>query len=168
VSSVSQITFRPATKSDEADLLHMMRKLAEEEPGAYYFDEPVVRKALHDFLANPAFGKAWIFSERATPAGYIVLALGYSFEFHGRDAFVDELYVEPQYRRRGIARQAMQFLEQQAREMGVKALHLEVDHGNIPALELYRGAGYGDHHRYLMTKKLVTQKAKDDRRRMRQ
>ena len=168
MSSVSQITFRPATKSDEADLLRMMRKLAEEEPGAYYFDEPVVRKALHDFLANPALGKAWIFSERVTPAGYIVLALGYSFEFHGRDAFVDELYVQPQYRRRGIARQAMQFLEQQAREMGVKALHLEVDHGNIPALELYRGVGYGDHHRYLMTKRLVTQKAKDDRRRVRQ
>jgi ribosomal protein S18 acetylase RimI-like enzyme len=167
VSSVSQVTFRLATKDDEAHLLRMMRKLAEQEPGAY-FDEPVVRKALHDFLANPEFGKAWIFSERAPPAGYIVLTLGYSFEYHGRDAFVDELYVEPQYRRRGIARQAMQFLEQQAREMGVKALHLEVDHGNIPALELYRGAGYADHHRYLMTKRLVTQKAKEGRRRMRQ
>ncbi len=168
MSSVSQVTFRPATKNDEAGLLCMMRKLAEQEPGVYYFDEPVVRKALHDFLANPEFGKAWIFSERVIPAGYIVLTLGYSFEYHGRDAFVDELYVEPQYRRRGIARQAMQFLEQQAREMGVKALHLEVDLGNIPALGLYRGAGYADHHRYLMTKRMVTQKAKEGRRRMRQ
>jgi hypothetical protein len=61
VSSVSQITFRPATKSDEADLLHMMRKLAEEEPGAYYFDEPVVRKALHDFLAIPRSARLGFF-----------------------------------------------------------------------------------------------------------
>ena len=45
MSSVSQVTFRPATKNDETDLLRMMRKLAEQEPGAYYFDEPVVRKA---------------------------------------------------------------------------------------------------------------------------
>lgn len=160
MSSVSQITFRPATKDDEANLLRMMRKLAEQEPGAYYFDEPVVRRLLHEFLANLNLGRVWIFSEGAALAGYIVLILGYSFEYHGRDAFVDELYVEPQYRRRGIARQALQFVEEQARGVGVQAIHLEVDHGNDPALELYRGAGYEDHERYLMTKRLVKQKAK--------
>jgi ribosomal protein S18 acetylase RimI-like enzyme len=158
VSSVSQVTFRPVTKNDEADLLRMMRNLAEQEPGAYYFDEPVVRRVLQEFLANPDLGRAWIFYEGVTPVGYIVLTLGYSFEYHGRDAFVDELYIEPPYRGRGVARQAMQFLEEQAREIGVKALHLEVDHGNIPALELYRGAGYGDHRRYLMSKWLVAHK----------
>jgi ribosomal protein S18 acetylase RimI-like enzyme len=160
VSSVSQVTFRPATKGDEANLLRMMRKLAEQEPGAYYFDEPVVRRVLREFLADLNLGRAWIFSEGAAPAGYIVLTQGYSFEYHGRDAFVDELYVEPQYRRRGIARQALRFVEEQAREMGVHAIHLEVDQGNDPALELYRGSGYGDHDRYLMTKRLVKQKAK--------
>jgi ribosomal protein S18 acetylase RimI-like enzyme len=160
VSSVPQVTFRPATKEDEANLLRMMRKLAEQEPGAYYFDEPVVRRLLHEFLANPNLGRVWIFSESAAPAGYIVLTLGYSFEYHGRDAFVDELYVESQYRRRGIARQALQFVEEQAREMEVQAIHLEVDHGNDPALELYRGSGYEDHDRYVMTKRLFKQKAK--------
>ena len=160
MSSVSQVTFRPATKEDEADLLRMMRKLAEQEPGAYFFDELVVRRVLREFLANLNLGKVWIFSEGAAPAGYIVLTLGYSFEYHGRDAFVDELYVEPQYRRRGIARQTLRFVEEQAREMGVQAVHLEVDHGNDPAKELYRGSGYEDHGRYLMTKRLFTQKAK--------
>jgi ribosomal protein S18 acetylase RimI-like enzyme len=155
---VSQVTFRPATKNDEAHLLRMMRNLAEQEPGAYYFDEPVVRRVLHEFLANPDLGGAWIFLEGATPAGYIVLTLGYSFEYQGRDAFVDELYVEPQYRRRGIARRAMQLVEERAREMGVQAIHLEVDHGNDPALELYRGTGYADHDRYLITKWLVARK----------
>jgi ribosomal protein S18 acetylase RimI-like enzyme len=138
----------------------MMRKLAEQQPGAYYFDEPIACRLLHEFLANPNLGRVWIFSEGAAPAGYIVLTLGYSFEYHGRDAFVDELYVEPQYRRRGIARQALQFVEEQARGMGIQAIHLEVDHGNDPALELYRGSGYEDHDRYLMTKRLVKQKAK--------
>jgi ribosomal protein S18 acetylase RimI-like enzyme len=160
VSSVSQVTFRPATKDDEASLLRMMRELAEQEPGAYYFDEPVVRRVLGEFLAALNLGRVWIFSEGAAPAGYIVLTLGYSFEYHGRDAFVDELYVEPQYRRRGIARQALRFVEEQARKMGVQAIHLEVDHGNDPARELYRGSGYEDHGRYLVTKRLIKQKAR--------
>jgi ribosomal protein S18 acetylase RimI-like enzyme len=158
VSNVSQVAFRPATKGDEADLLRMMRSLAEQQPGAYYFDEPVVRTVLRQFLADPSLGRAWIFSDGTTIAGYIVLTLGYSFEYHGQDAFVDELYVEPKYRKRGIGREAMKFVEEQARTMGVTALHLEVDDGNDAALELYRRSGYVDHERHLMTKWLVTYK----------
>jgi ribosomal protein S18 acetylase RimI-like enzyme len=158
VSNVSQVTFRPATRDDEAGLLRMMRSLAEQEPGAYYFDEPAVRSVLRQFLADPSLGRAWIFSDGTTIAGYIVVTLGYSFEYHGRDAFVDEVYVEQRYRRRGIGREAMKFAEEQARMMGVTALHLEVDHGNDAALELYRHSGYLDHDRHLMTKWLVAHK----------
>jgi ribosomal protein S18 acetylase RimI-like enzyme len=152
---VAPVIFRPANPADEEDLLRMMRTLAEQEPGAYFFDEPAVRHALRSFLADSTFGKAWMFSEGATPAGYIVLTLSFSFEYHGQDAFIDELYVEPQYRRQGIGLRAVQFVEERARELGVQALHLEVDPGNDPALELYRRAGYEDHKRYLMTKLLV-------------
>jgi len=155
VSSVSSIVIRPAASGDEKDLLRMMRNLAEQEPGAYYFDEPLVRKVLVAFLANAAFGEAWIFADGSTPAGYIVLTHGFSFEYHGREAFIDELYIEPSYRRQGLGTRAVQFLEERARELGVQAIHLEVDEGNDPAFELYRRAGYEDHRRYLMTKWLV-------------
>ena len=36
--------------------------------------------------------------------------------------------------------------------MGVHAIHLEVNRGNNPALELYRRTGYKDHDRLLMAK----------------
>jgi ribosomal protein S18 acetylase RimI-like enzyme len=70
----------------------------------------------------------------------------------GHHAFIDELYIVPAHRRRGYGRQAMAFVEQEAREMGVNAIPLEVDPGNDSALELYRGTGYVDHNRFLMTK----------------
>jgi ribosomal protein S18 acetylase RimI-like enzyme len=149
---VSGVIFRPAVEGDEQALLRMMRNLAEQEPGPYYFDEPVVRDALRKFLASPELGQAWVFFDAETPIGYIVLTFGYSFEFHGRDSFIDELYIEPQYRRQGIGRRAMQFVEERARELGVNAIHLEVDQGNDPAAALYRLAGYDDHSRFLMTK----------------
>jgi ribosomal protein S18 acetylase RimI-like enzyme len=149
---VTDVQFRPAAAEDESALLRMMRNLAEQEPGAYFFDEPVVREVLRRFLASPDLGQAWVFLDRETPVGYIVLTFGYSFEFHGRDSFIDELYIEPQYRRQGIGRRAMQFVEERARKLGVNAIHLEVDQGNDPAAELYRRAGYDDHARFLMTK----------------
>jgi len=149
---VADVQFRPVVPEDESALLRMMRNLAEQEPGAYFFDEPVVREVLRKFLASPDLGQAWVFLDRETPVGYIVLTFGYSFEFHGRDSFIDELYIEPQYRRKGIGRRAMQFVEERARELGVNAIHLEVDQGNDAAAELYRRAGYDDHARFLMTK----------------
>jgi ribosomal protein S18 acetylase RimI-like enzyme len=149
---VPGVIFRPAVQADEQSLLRMMRNLAEQEPGAYVFDEPVVCEVLRKFLASPDLGRAWVFHEGETPVGYIVLTFGYSFEYHGRDSFIDELYIEPQFRRQGIGRRAMQFVEERARELGVNAIHLEVDQGNDPAAELYRRAGYDDQARFLMTK----------------
>jgi len=149
---VADVQFRPVVPEDESALLRMMRNLAEQEPGAYFFDEPVVREVLRKFLESPDLGQAWVFFDRETPVGYIVLTFGYSFEYHGRDSFIDELYIEPQYRRKGIGRRAMQFVEERARELGVNAIHLEVDQGNDPAAELYRRAGYDDHARFLRTK----------------
>ena len=146
------VIFRPAAAEDEPALLRMMRSLAEQEPGAYFFDEPVVREVLRKFLACPELGQAWVFLDEETPVGYVVLTFGYSFEYHGRDSFIDELYIERQYRRQGIGKRAMQFVEERARELGVNAIHLEVDQGNEPAAELYRRAGYDYHARFLMTK----------------
>ncbi len=146
------VVFRPAAREDEQALLRMMRNLAEQEPGAYFFDEPAVCEVLRKFLASLDLGRAWIFCDGETPVGYIVLTFGYSFEYHGRDSFIDELYIEPQYRRQGIGKRAMQFVEERARELGVNAIHLEVDQGNHSAEELYRRAGFDDHSRFLMTK----------------
>jgi ribosomal protein S18 acetylase RimI-like enzyme len=63
-----------------------------------------------------------------------------------------QLYIETDFRRRGFGTQAVAFLEKKAREMGVNAVHLEVDRGNDSAFQLYRRAGYHDHDRFLMTK----------------
>lgn len=149
---MSRVIFRPAASGDQPELLSMMRKLTEQEPGGYFFDEPVVSEELRKFLADSTLGQAWVFHDDETLVGYIVLTFGYSFEYHGRDAIIDELYIEPHYRRQGIGRRAMQFVAERARESAVNAIHLEVDQGNDPAAELYRRAGYQEQGRFLMTK----------------
>ncbi|HKV61161.1 MAG TPA: GNAT family N-acetyltransferase [Candidatus Acidoferrum sp.] len=149
---MSELGIREATLRDEADLLRMMRLLAEQEPGKIQFDESTARATFRRFLTLPAFGRVWLLSEGNLPVGYIVLTIGFSFEFHGHDAFIDELYIDANFRRRGYGKRAVQFLEEKAREMGVNAVHLEVDQGNDGAFELYQRAGYEAHDRFLMTK----------------
>lgn len=149
---MSSLEFREAIPGDEAVLLSMMRALAEQDPEVIPFHESAARAAFHQFLSLPAFGRIWLLYTGADPIGYIILTVGFSFEFRGHDAFIDELYIVPTYRRRGFGRQSMAFVEREAHEMGVNAVHLEVDPGNDSALELYRRAGYRDHNRFLMTK----------------
>jgi len=153
--NVSLLRFREATLQDEAALLPIMRGLAEQEPGKITFNEPAARAALRQFASLSAFGRVWLMYEGRALVGYIILTIGFSFEFCGHDAFIDELFIDAPHRRRGFGRQAVAFVERKARELGVHAIHLEVDRGNDPAMDLYRKSGYKDHDRYLMTKWLM-------------
>jgi ribosomal protein S18 acetylase RimI-like enzyme len=150
-SGDAAVEIREAQAADVPALLRMMRKLAEQPP-VIPFEEDKVRAALDKFLGDAELGQAWLVWAGEKPAGYVILTLGYSFEFRGRDGFVDELYIEPEFRRMGLGRRAMEFLEERARALGVSAVHLEVDRGNEAAAELYRRSGYADQGRFLMTK----------------
>jgi GNAT superfamily N-acetyltransferase len=84
--------------------------------------------------------------------GYIILTLGYSLEYLGRDAFIDEFYLRESHRGRGWGSCALSFVEGEARRLDVRSIHLEVVRQNTPAKEVYRKSGYLDHDHYLMSK----------------
>ena len=147
-----EFAIRKATLQDEAEFLRMMRLFDEQEPAPSNLMKPHCAAPSGNFLTLPAFGQVWMLCEGRKTVGYVALTVGFSFEFRGHDAFIDELYIDVAYRRRGYGRRALAFAEERAREMGVNAVHLEVDRGNDPALELYRRTGYQDHDRFLRTK----------------
>jgi diamine N-acetyltransferase len=152
VSDPQPIRFEPA-RPEHADIfITMMRALEQADPGKTPFDEQRRRTIFDQFVRDSPYGRAWLIVEGERPAGYVVLTVSFSFEYRGCDAYIDELYIAEEHRGRGIGRQAMEFVETVARELGVNAMHLEVSRDNEAALELYRRIGYVDHGRYLMTK----------------
>ena len=118
------------------------------------FDLAAARGALDALLREPRFGRAWVIENDDQAVGYLAVCFGYSIEFRGRDAFVDELYVRPAQRGRGLGREALSVAEVACREAGIVALHLEVKRDNQAARKLYRSAGFAERESYLMTKKL--------------
>lgn len=87
--------------------------------------------------------------------GYLVISFGFSFEYGGRDAFVDELYIVEGHRRKGIGKTVLQLAEKWALEMGIKALHLEVENHNEQAHRLYLNRGFKNNDRTLMSKRIA-------------
>ena len=80
------------------------------------------------------------------------MTLGFSLEYRDRDAFIDELYIAEHSRGMGLGREGLAVAEAYCRDRNVKAVHLEVEAHRVPALELYRRAGFEPHQRHLMTK----------------
>ena len=142
--------FRAASESDVDTILGFMRRLYAQD--GLPFEEADARRTLAGILEDRSLGRVWILGEGAETVGYMILTLGYSLEYRGRDAFVDELFVREDRRRRGLGRKAVQVMERACRELGVRALHLEVERPNAAARGLYRKLGFVDHERILMTK----------------
>lgn len=139
-----------AGADDAPELLALMRSFYAEE--GYPFNEARTERALRAMLANPFFGAVWVFRLDGRAVGYLVVTHGYSLEFGGRDAFVDELYMIPEMRGRGCGAQALRIAEEHCRREGIGALHLEVERENPRARALYERNGYKAHDRHLMTR----------------
>ena len=153
---MSQLTTRIATEADADDLLRLMREYYAFD--GHHFEEAAARQALLGLLREPAYGLAWVVfdnNKRATgPVGYAVLCFGYSLEYHGRDAFLDELYLVESYRGQGWGKKLLEVIEDAARKHDVRSVHLEVVRTNTRANEFYLRHGYVDHEHHLMSKKV--------------
>ena len=81
-------------------------------------------------------GCAYLIGPPRAPIGYIIITFGWSVEFGGLDAIIDELYIRPGVRGRGIASEALIALPRALSGAGLRSVHLEVDHSNAAALKL--------------------------------
>jgi ribosomal protein S18 acetylase RimI-like enzyme len=143
-----------ATCDDIDSLLPLLRQMQRDDPWTERFDESTTRKNLRELLNEPAYGLVYIVrDDEQTPVGYLVICFDFSLEYRGKGAWIDELFVSPTHRGKGIGTQLLDLAETASRQHGAQTLHLEVNHGNR-AIELYRRRGFIDHHRYLMTKAL--------------
>jgi len=91
--------FTPAIVADLELVLELMREFYASEH--LRFDTAAARRALQQLLKDRACGVVHLIHWDAEVIGYVVLTFGFSLEFHGRAALLDELYVREQFRGRG-------------------------------------------------------------------
>lgn len=146
----SWLPYRLATLADLDHVLFLQRDFYTEE--GYPFAGEHMQAALAMLLADSSLGQVWVAEDDHRVVAYAVLTLGYSLEHHGRDAFVDELYVVSSYRGQGLGRAALALMDGYCREHGIHVLLLEVEHVNEDAHALYRRAGFAAGTRHLLQK----------------
>lgn len=147
-------TTRRATLADVPVLVDLMREFYAE--AGYTLDRGWAGDSFSALLEDDSRGAVWVVFGGPEPAGYVVLTVRFSMEYGGLDAFIDDLFIRPACRRRGLGRAALTALFEECRRRKVLAVHVEVGRDNAAAKALYSGYGLEPHDdgRQMLTARL--------------
>lgn len=133
------ITYRFAEEKDAALILQFIRDLAAYENLA------------HEVVATEALLREWLFEKRAAEVLFALAGgkeAGFALFFHNFSTFLgraglylEDLYVRPEYRGRGIGRGLMKKLAQIALERGCGRLEWSCLDWNRPSIDFYLSLG---------------------------
>lgn len=131
---------RPATVADVATLVALIGELASFEGLTHECEVTAPLLAKH--LFGPETGaRAIIAHHQGAPAGFAVWYPTFS-TFLGRPgAFLEDLYVRPQYRRHGLGRELLASAARQAQSAGCARMEWRALKWNDTALKLYKSLG---------------------------
>ena len=124
------------------------------EESGFDLDRDRAANAIRHLIENDAYGHLYVIEMGGTSVGYTALTFGFSLEFDGRDGIIDDLYIAPTYRDQGIGSAVVDLVLEAARQEGLNAVHLEVEHENERAKKVYFRAGFKDYKRHLLSRHL--------------
>lgn len=134
------IHLRVAEESDLDQVLTYVRAYHEFEGIAH--SAVNAASAVRPLLGRSTLGRVWLIRHGSQSIGHIAICFGYSIEFCGRDAVVDEMFILPEHRGKGFGKAVLALVKSEAALLGVKALHLEVARSNEGAQSIYKSTGF--------------------------
>ena len=146
-------TFKPLEIADISTITQMMQDFYAIDN--YPMDVEVAKNLFQEFISNEHLGKSWLIYSENEIAGYIILTFIFSFEYGGKIAFVDELFIKETARGKGIGKEAIQFIQKEVPKLSLKLLYLEVEPHNENAQKLYLAHDFELHNRKLMKYKVT-------------
>ena len=105
------------------------------------FDDPVDLPATRAFLADARHHLLIAFTEKDEPAGFVTAVELLHPDDSNPEMFLNELGVEPQFRRRGIATALLEELIQLCNSRGCSEMWLGTEEENTPAIRTYEATG---------------------------
>jgi GNAT superfamily N-acetyltransferase len=134
------LNIRPAMPNQIPEILKLIRELAEYEKLA---DHVVVtaEDLLRDGFSEQPFFHVLMAEWGGEPAGYALYFFNYS-TFRGRPGlFLEDLFVRPQFRKKGIGKALLIHLAKIAVEKKCARFEWQVLDWNTPSIEFYKSLG---------------------------
>ncbi|MCL5028087.1 MAG: GNAT family N-acetyltransferase [Bacteroidetes bacterium] len=144
------INSKAADHEEINEIIEMMNIFYQHEQLEFNHEKNL--KIVHELLNNSDLGKIWLIQSNNETAGYLILTYGFSVEYGGRFALIDEFYIKQEFRNKGIGTETLKFVEENCKANGVETIHLQVKNFNSSAKKLYAALGYEEIDRIFMRK----------------
>jgi len=138
--NANDLIIRPARPADVGLILGFVRDLATYERLSHLVT--ATQETLLDSLfgAHPG-AEVLLAFERDAPAGFAVFFHNFSTFLGRRGLWLEDIYVKPQFRRRGYGRKLLLHVARIARQRGCGRFEWAALDWNAPAVEFYKSLG---------------------------
>ena len=130
---------RKMTAQDAPQILDMMRVFYTSPAVLSNGSEEIFQNDVAECVSDSPYLEGYVFEEAGQLQGYAMVAKSFSTEFGKRCIWIEDLYVLPPYRSRGLGRSFLQHIQQ----IYPGALfRLEAEQENEGAVRLYEKMGF--------------------------
>lgn len=131
---------RKITLSDKKNYLEMAAEFYSSEAVMQAVPQKHFLITFDELMRSDDYVKGYFFEDNKIVMGYTLLAKSFSQEAGGFVLWIDELYVKPEFRCRGIGHNFFKFIKNNVKD--IKRIRLEVEKNNTRAVSLYKKMGF--------------------------
>lgn len=144
------IVFRYFNSEDRAEFFRMVKKFYAPPTVLHFPSDEVMLSSFDAALDMPELVKGIMFEADGKASGYAVVSMKFETEVGGMATWIEELYVDDEFRNKGIGKEFFEFLKNELQGK-IKRIRLEVGDENDGAKRLYEKLGF----EYLDYKQMV-------------
>lgn len=111
--------------ADDERLLSLMGRFHEERGLDY--DDVHRAKVAAPLLEGSPLGAVWLIGPQRAPLGYVLVTFGWSVHLGGLIGWVEEVFIRPSVRNRGIGTEVLHAVAVSLGQAGIRALQVRVD-----------------------------------------
>ena len=144
---------RKMENRDAEEVFGMMRQFYDSPAVFHTSSDAVLRKDIEDCISDMPLVEGFVFEEDEKLLGYAMTALNYTTEYGGISVWIEDIYLKPEARGKGIATDFFAFIEKQYPQ--AVRFKLEVEQENEVAIAAYRRNGYSISPYFEMNKEMI-------------
>lgn len=130
---------RKIKRSDREIFLEMSKAFYASDVVFRNISEKFHEDAFEELMKSDLYAECYIFESEGKVAGYALLAKTYSREAGGMAVWIEELYVLPEFRGKGLGRSFFEYLFE---NIPAARYRLEIEPENERAVKLYKEEGF--------------------------
>lgn len=132
---------RPITKEDKNIFLILAKAFYASPAVAHTIPTGHHTAAFEQLMKNDTYAQCYMIEHNGKVVGYALLAKTFSQEAGGMVVWIEELFILPEYRNKGLGKEFFVFMKE-TYEPHVARIRLEVEPDNTDAIRLYEQMGF--------------------------